>query len=80
LRVTPAGTAVLRLLVDCGEAAEQMVMGVRMTGERTRELASHLHAGSEIRAIGSLQVLRNRGLPNGIEIVAEEIALAEDAR
>jgi len=79
LRVTPAGTVVLRLLVDCGEPDGQMVMGVQMMGEKTRELVSRLRAGSEIRATGSLQVLRNRRALNGIEIVADEIALATDA-
>jgi hypothetical protein len=56
-----------------------MVMGVQMIGEKTRELVSRLRAGSEIRATGSLQVLRNRRALNGIEIVADEIALATDA-
>jgi primosomal replication protein N len=80
LRVTPAGTAVLRLLVDCGETDGQIVMGVQMVGEKTRELVSRLRAGSEIRARGALQVLLNRRALDGIEIVADEIALAADAK
>ena len=72
LRVTPAGTPVLRLVVDCGATAGELA------------LAQSLKAGAQIRACGTLRAVRGRtgaGLANvGIELVADEIEPARQTR
>jgi len=84
LSVTPAGTPVLRLVVDCGATAGELLLAVVMTGEPARALAQSLKAGAEIRARGALHPLRGRtraGLKNvGIELVADEIEPARETR
>lgn len=76
--MTPAGTAFLRCEVDCGEKAGELVLSVVMAGDRVRSLPE-MTAGRQIRAIGVMRALRGklpgRGVQQGIEIVAEEIAL-----
>jgi primosomal replication protein N len=78
LRVTPAGVALIRCEVDCGENAGELVLSVVMAGERVRALPT-MAAGLQIRAAGILRAvrgrLRSRAVQQGIEIVAEEIAL-----
>jgi primosomal replication protein N len=77
VRVTPAGTAVLCLVVDCGEKAGELRMPVMMAGERVRELASRLSRGLAVRACGSLRPIipRNRAdaASLGVEVIADEI-------
>jgi primosomal replication protein N len=79
LRVTPAGTAVLSLVVDCGERAGELRMPVMMAGERVRELASRLSQGLAVRACGSLRPIlaRNRAgaASLGVEVIADEITI-----
>jgi len=77
LRITPAGTAVLRIAVECGLPESELRMNVVMTGDRARTIASELAAGCEIRATGSLRATMVRsGLPrSSIEVVADEISL-----
>ena len=78
LRVTPAGAALIRCEVDCGENAGELVLSVVMVGERVRAL-SPAAAGREIRVTGVLRPvrgrLRSRAAQPGIEILADEIAL-----
>lgn len=83
VRITPAGTPMLRLEVDCGETGRELVMVVVMVGERARELASRLQRGREIRVTGTLRPVRGRlgsriGQP-GIEVMADEITPANEA-
>jgi primosomal replication protein N len=77
LRVTPAGTPVLRITVDCGARQGELLLAVVMTGECARELAPRLSAGAEVSVRGSLFAVHRRtkaGLASaGIELVAEEI-------
>ena len=61
LRVTPAGTAVLNLVVDCGEQAGELRMPVVMAGESARKLAPRLSQGLVVRASGSLRPTHARG-------------------
>jgi primosomal replication protein N len=81
LRVTPAGTAVLSLVVDCGDKAGELRMPVVMAGEPARELAPQLSQGLAVRACGSLRPIhvRNRAgaASPGVEVIADEIALAD---
>jgi primosomal replication protein N len=80
LRMTPAGTAVLSLVVDCGDKAGELRMPVVMAGEPARELASRLSQGVAVRARGSLRPTRARAgaASPGVEVIADEIML-EDA-
>jgi primosomal replication protein N len=76
LRVTPAGTAVLKLSVDCGAKAGELLMPVVMTGETARTIAAQLSAGVEARVHGSLQQVPRQGMTSlGVEVVADEITL-----
>ena len=80
LRVTPAGTAVLSLVVDCGDQAGALRMPIVMAGEPARALAPRLTAGLIVRATGALRASPPRtrsGL--GVEVIADTITLA-DAR
>jgi primosomal replication protein N len=81
LRVTPAGTAVLSLVVDCGEKAGELLMPVVMAGAPARALAARLSQGLAVRACGSLRPLhaRNRAgaVRPGVEVIADEITLAD---
>lgn len=77
LRVTPAGSPLLRVAVDCGESEHELVMEVVMAGERARDLARALKGGSRIRAAGALRSLRTRGpiaaTPAKLEVLADNL-------
>lgn len=82
--MTPAGTAVLSLTVDCGAKAGELLLPVVMTGEAARELGSRLQRGAQVRASGSLHPTLSRrptGSSNpgalGVEVIADKVALAE---
>jgi hypothetical protein len=81
LRVTPAGTAVLSMVVDCGEKAGELLMPVVMAGEPARALAVRLSRGLAVRASDSLRSTRARDRARaadpGVEVIADEITLAE---
>jgi len=82
LRVTPAGTEVLSLIVDCGAQAGEMMMPVVMTGESVRVIASRLKDGIEVKVQGSLRRLQSRSRSGatslGVEVVADDIATVEE--
>ena len=78
LRTTPAGTALLRIAVDCGTPESELTMSVVMTGERVRAIAAELEIGREVRATGSLRATAARGgaiARGSIEVFADEISL-----
>jgi single-stranded DNA-binding protein len=72
LRITPAGTPVLRIVVECGEKDERMELGCVMTGEQGRELARRLRRGSQVRVSGRVRPLgaRASGAAAGFEVAA----------
>ncbi len=82
LRVTPAGTAVLSLVVDCGTNAGELMMPVVMTGESVRAIASRLKNGVEVQIRGSLRPMQSRSRTGttslGIEVVTNDITLADE--
>mgnify|MGYP001599238636 CR=1 FL=1 len=86
LRVTPAGTAVLSILVDAGEKPGELLMPVLMTGESARTIAIRLKAGVEVRIAGALRATRSHarlagqtaGIA-GVEVIADEITLLDAA-
>jgi primosomal replication protein N len=75
--MTPAGTTVLSLVVDCGTKAGELLMPVVMTGEPARALALRLKSGVEVQIHGSLRRLQSRSrngtMSLGVEVVANEI-------
>ena len=86
LRVTPAGTAVLSIVVDAGEKPGELLMPVLMTGESARTIAIRLKAGAEVRVAGALRATRSRvraAAPSAgiaeVEVIAEEITLVDAA-
>ena len=80
--MTPAGTAVLSLVVDCGEKAGQLQMPVVMAGEPARALAGRLGQGLAVRACGSLRLIHARSRIGaahpGVEVLADKITLADE--
>jgi len=77
LRSTPAGKALLRLKVDCGEPGEDLRLDVVMAGEAGREIGSNLKAGQQVWIAGALRAIwRNSrsGLrERQLEVVANQI-------
>ncbi|MGH7932194.1 MAG: single-stranded DNA-binding protein [Candidatus Binataceae bacterium] len=80
LRTTPGGTSLLTVVVDCGEAGDEMRLRVVLAGEDARIRFAGLKAGSEIRAEGKLRglrgAIRGTGPYPGIEVVANTIEFA----
>jgi primosomal replication protein N len=80
LRVTPAGTPLLRLRVDCGEPPRELVMPVIMAGDGVRALAEQLRTAKAIHVIGVLRVQAaspgRSAAGSALEVVAHEIRLA----
>jgi primosomal replication protein N len=86
LRVTPAGTAVLSMVVDAGEKPGDLLMPVLMTGEPARAIGVRLKAGVEVRVAGALRATRSHGRlaaqagsVAGVEVIADEITLVDAA-
>jgi primosomal replication protein N len=79
--MTPAGTTVLSLVVDCGTKAGELLMPVVMTGEPARALALRLKSGVEVQIHGSLRPLQSRSRTGttslGVEVVANDIILVD---
>jgi primosomal replication protein N len=82
LRVTPAGTAVLSLIVDCGAQVGELMMPVVMTGESARAIASRLKDGIEVEVHGSMRRLQSRSgigaASLGVEVVANDLKIVEE--
>jgi single-stranded DNA-binding protein len=74
LRITPAGTPVLRLLVECGDAPERLTLGVVMAGEQGRSASTALKRGGEVEISGRLRMVMARAAGGaGVEVVATRI-------
>jgi primosomal replication protein N len=82
LRTTPAGTPLLRLMIECGAPGNELALNVVMAGERARTLAASLRPGGEVKAVGSLRAVRGRrrsGLVQAaLEVVAGQIEIGEE--
>ena len=74
LRVTPAGTAILRIMVDCAEPGTELSMAVFMTGESAERARRHLKAGLQVKVAGSLRMTRRRPKTGLLETVYEVMA------
>jgi len=71
LRTTPAGTSVLRIIVD---AANDLMLSAVMTGEEAARIRPSLRVGSEVMVKGSLKAVRRRMKAGLIDIAYEVIA------
>ena len=84
LRITPAGTPIVRLVVDCGATGAEFMMDIVMTGEAVREVAQRLKVGVTVEAVGSLRQVRSReasGLTQRqVEVLAEKISQTPEQR
>ena len=58
VRVTPAGTPVLRLTVECGAPGEELKLGVVMVGDCALAIRALLEPGRPVRVAGRLRQLK----------------------
>ena len=74
LRITPAGTPVLRFTVECGAPGEELKLGIVMTGESGLEAKPLLEPGRQVKVIGRMRMLKGSLKTVGaLEVVAESI-------
>ncbi len=74
LRVTPAGTPVLKLAVECAEPGEQLRLEVVMAGEAAQAIAPLLKRGSAVAVAGRLRACGARTIGSvGVELIANRI-------
>jgi len=69
LRTTPAGTSVLRIMVEAGEDS---ALAAVMIGGQASSIRGVLRAGSEVRVTGSLRAVR-RKMKSGLTEAAYEV-------
>jgi single-stranded DNA-binding protein len=77
-RVTPAGTALLRLTVDCAEREGDLAMAVVMTGEGAERSRGSFKPGAQVKVAGTLKTTRRR-LKSGLYETAYEVMAASIA-
>ena len=77
VRVTPAGTPVLRFIVDCSTQDEELKLGVVMTGESALAAKEILRAGRQVKVSGRLRALKagvkSIRVDAGFEVIAEAV-------
>jgi primosomal replication protein N len=74
VRITPAGTPVLRFTVECGAPGEELRLGILMTGESAIAAKQLLEPGRQIKVIGRMRALKGSLKTVGaLEVVAESI-------
>jgi primosomal replication protein N len=78
VRLTPAGTPVLRFNVECGAAGEELRLGIVMTGEAALAAKPLLERGRLVKVIGRMRSLKASLKSSGaFEVVAESIERSE---
>lgn len=74
LRITPAGSAVLRMAIRCGVPGDNdLMLKVVLMGESARQLAARIRPGDELRASGVVRSLTGNAGRSGIEVVADSV-------
>ena len=73
LRITPAGTPVLRFTVECGAPGEELKLGIVMTGEPAMAANPLLEPGREVKVTGSMRALKTPRKDCAYEVVAASI-------
>jgi single-stranded DNA-binding protein len=69
VRVTPAGTPVLRFTLDCGTPGEELKLTIVMTGDLALAAKGLLEPGRQVKVTGRL-----RALKAGIRTIAPQAA------
>jgi len=78
VRITPAGTPVLRFTVECGAPGEELRLGIVMTAEPALAAKPLLEPGRQVRVIGRMRALKGSLKTGGaFEVVAESIERSE---
>jgi hypothetical protein len=78
VRITPAGTPVLRFTVECGALGEELKLGIVMTGEPGLAAKPLLEPGRQVKVIGRMRMLKGSlKRAAGFEVVAESIERSE---
>jgi len=78
VRVTPAGTPVVRFIVECGAPGEELRLGIVMTGEPAIAAKPLLEPGLQVRVIGRMRALKGSLKTDaGYEVVAASIERCE---
>ena len=80
IRITPAGTPVLRFTVECGAPGETLRLGIVMTGKSVMATKAKalLEPGRQVKVIGRMRALKgNLKKDDGFEVVAESIERTE---
>ena len=78
VRITPAGTPVLRFTVECGATGEELKLGIVMTGESALAAKPLLEPGRQVKIIGRMRALKGSlKKDTGFEVVAESIDRSE---
>jgi len=58
VRMTPAGTPVIRFVVDCSTPTEELKLGIVMTGDSALAAKEILRAGRQVKVSGRLRALK----------------------
>ena len=78
VRMTPAGTPVIRFIVDCSAPGEELKLGIVMTGESALAAKEILRAGRQVKVSGRLRALK-AGIKRdaAFEVIAESVEQEE---
>jgi len=80
-RVSPSGAPFLRLLVECGQAGEELSLSVLLTGSKATAIKALIEPGRPVRVVGRLRALRVSAAAQrpetAFEVVAESIDPAD---
>ena len=78
VRITPAGTPILRFTVECGAPGEELRLGIVMAGESVMEAKALLEPGRQVKVIGRMRALKGNLKTGGaFEVVADAIERTE---
>jgi len=78
VRITPAGTPILRFTVECGAPGETLGLGIVMTGESALAAKPLLEPSRQVKVIGRMRMLKGSLKTAGaFEVVAESIERSE---
>jgi primosomal replication protein N len=80
VRITPAGTPVLRFTVECGAPGEELRLGIVMAGESAIATKAKLllEPGRQVKVIGRMRALKGSlKTSSAFEVVAESIERSE---
>jgi single-stranded DNA-binding protein len=81
VRMTPAGTPVIRFIVDCSTPTEELKLGIVMTGDSALAAKEILRGGRQVRVSGRLRALKigmkSVRADEAFEVVAQSVEQEE---